>query len=91
MFLLGIVLDLYLRFFFGPSSGLVLSSLGIVLLPQILGIESQMGVYLGGIIQQVALSLLVLLPVLHWGKPRAPIALPMVNARLPGQALQHIK
>jgi hypothetical protein len=91
MFLLGIVLDLYVRFFFGPSSGLVLSSLGIVLLPQILGIESQMGVYLGGIIQQVALSLLVLLPVLHWGKPRAPIALAMVNARLPGQALQHIK
>lgn len=86
MFLIGIFLDLYVRFLFGPSSGLVLSSLGIVLLPQALGVESQMATYLGGIIQQVALSLLVLLPALRLGKQRASVALPLLRQELmPGK------
>jgi hypothetical protein len=77
MFLLGIVLSFYLKLFFGPSSGLVLSSLGIVLLPQILSIESQMAVYLGGIFQQVLFSLLILFPALQWR--RIPVAAPFAE------------
>ena len=43
-----------------------MSSLWIVLLPQMLGVESQMAAYLGGILQQVGLSVLVLLPLIRW-------------------------
>lgn len=68
MFLLGIFFGFYQRTFLGKSSGLLMSSLGIALLPQMLGIESQMATYLGGIIQQVAFSLVILLPVIRWRK-----------------------
>jgi hypothetical protein len=64
MFMLGIFFDFYSRFFFAESSGLVLSSLGIVLLPQMLAIESQMAQYVGGLVQQTLLSLLVMLPAI---------------------------
>jgi len=66
MFLVGLLLDLYRRLFFSKSAGLILSSLGIVLLPQMLGIESQMATYLGGIVQQIVFSLLVMFPAIRW-------------------------
>jgi len=87
MFLLGIFFDFYLRLFFGPSSGTVLSSLGIVLLPQILGIESQMAVYLGGILQQALFSLLFLLPAFQWGSARAVTPLATCDTRVTRPAL----
>jgi hypothetical protein len=64
MFILGIFFDFYSRFFFAETSGLVVSSLGIVLLPQMLAIESQMAQYVGGLVQQTLLSLLVMLPAI---------------------------
>ncbi len=66
MFLLGMFFDFYQSAFLSKSSGLLMSSLGIALLPQMLGVESQMATYLGGIVQQVGLSLLVLLPIIRW-------------------------
>jgi hypothetical protein len=72
MFLVGVFLDLYRRFFFSKSAGLILSSLGIVLLPQMLGIESQMAQYVSGIVQQIVFSLLVLLPAIWWKRSGAP-------------------
>lgn len=65
MFLLGIFFDFYQNFFFSKSSGILLGSLGVILLPQMLGIEAQMAVYLGGIIQQVLFVLVVFLPAMR--------------------------
>lgn len=65
MFLVGIFLDFYQQLFFSRGAGIVLSSVGVVLLPQMLGIESQMAVYLSGMVQQVALVFVVFLPALQ--------------------------
>jgi len=43
----------------------LLGSIGVILLPQMLAIESQMAVYLGGVIQQALFVLLVFLPALR--------------------------
>jgi hypothetical protein len=66
MFLLGVFFDFYQKSFLGSDSGVLMSSLGIALLPQMLGIESQMATYVGGIVQQIFFSLVVLLPVIRW-------------------------
>ena len=65
MFLLGIFFDFYQNFFFSRDSGILLGSIGVILLPQMLAIESQMAVYLGGVIQQALFVLLVFLPALR--------------------------
>lgn len=70
MFLTGTLFDVYQRMLLGPSSGLLLSSLGIVLLPQMLTLESQMAAYMGGLAQQILLSFVVLLPIIRWTRPR---------------------
>ena len=62
---LGIVLALFQRFFLRSGAGVVLSTIGAVLIPQFLSVESQLAQYLAGSAQQVAVALLVLLPVLH--------------------------
>jgi hypothetical protein len=69
MFLLGAFLDLYRRLFFGKSAGVILGALGMVLLPHMLAIESQMAQYLGGIVQQVLFTLFVFLPVIQYSRP----------------------
>jgi hypothetical protein len=76
MFLIGIFFDFYRQAFFSSTSGLLMGAIGIILLPQMIGIESQMAVYLGGIIQQVLVTLLVFLPVIsvrRLANTRAPI------------------
>ena len=64
MFLLGIFFDFYQHAFLSKQSGVILTALGIVLLPQFLTIEAQLAQYLGGIVQQVLLTLLVMLPAM---------------------------
>lgn len=66
MFLLGIFFDYYQNTLLGKSSGILMSSLGISLLPQMLGLESQMVTYLAGIVQQVGFAVLVFSPVIRW-------------------------
>jgi hypothetical protein len=62
---LGMLLALFQRLFLRADRGLVFSTLGAVLIPPLLAVESQLAVYLAGVIQQIALALLVLSPVLH--------------------------
>ncbi len=81
MFLLGVFFGFYQQSLLGKSSGLLMSSLGIALLPQMLGIESQMAAYLGGIVQQVLFSLLVLLPIIRLSKFRRTIIPPNAGRR----------
>jgi hypothetical protein len=70
MFLVGIFFDVYQRMLFGEHSSLLLSSLGIALLPQMLTLESQMAAYVGGLAQQIILSLVVLVPIIRWKRKR---------------------
>ncbi len=81
MFLMGIFFDLYQRTLLQKTSGLFMSSLGIALLPQMLGIESQMAAYLGGIVQQVLFSLFILLPIIRLNKSRKRVHLATSTAR----------
>jgi hypothetical protein len=64
MFPLGIFLGSLQRIFLHADSGLLFSSLGAVLVPQLLAVESQMAQYVAGLAQQVFVVLLVLIPVL---------------------------
>jgi hypothetical protein len=66
MFLIGVIFNCYQRMFFSATSGQLMSTVGIVLLPQIMGVESQMAIYLGGIVQQVLFTLLLMLPILRY-------------------------
>ena len=68
MFLLGIFYDVYQRTFFGKYSGGLMFCIGIAMIPQMIGIEAQMATYLGGILQQVLLTLIVFLPVIRLSK-----------------------
>ena len=63
MFPLGIFLGSLQRIFLHADSGLLFSSVGAVLVPQLLAVESQMAQYVAGLAQQVFVVLLVLIPV----------------------------
>lgn len=64
MFPLGIFLGFLQRIMLHTESGLLLSSVGAVLVPQFLAVESQMAEYVAGLAQQVFVVLLALMPVL---------------------------
>jgi len=66
MLLMGIFYDAFQNLFFRNASDVLMTGLGIALLPQIINGEAQMAVYLGGIVQQVAFTLLVFSPVIRW-------------------------
>ena len=46
-----------------PKSSAVIMAIGIAMMPSLLLVESQLGVYLGGILQQGVLAYVVFLPV----------------------------
>lgn len=71
MFLLGLLLNLIRRYFLDSQQGEFLRSLGIALLPTLMIVESQAAQYLSGIIQAVALTILIFSPVLRFGRPVA--------------------
>jgi hypothetical protein len=64
MFPLGIFLGSLQRIVLHADSGLLFSSVGAVLVPQLLTVEAQMAEYVAGLAQQVFVVLLVLIPVL---------------------------
>jgi hypothetical protein len=66
MFLLGVFFDFFQTLCFSKTSGVLWMALGMVLLPQLLAIESQMAQYLGGMVQQVVFTLLVMLPAFQF-------------------------
>ena len=73
MFLMGIFFDFYQRTFLSRTSGALMTGIGVILLPQFLAIESQMAQYVGGIVQEVVVSLIVMLPIIsfHGSRRRA--------------------
>src|SRR6266496_774503 len=73
MFLIGIFCDFYQVAFLQRSSGMLMNGIGIVLLPQMMGVESQVAVYLGGFVQQVSFTLVLLLPVIEGTQNKASL------------------
>lgn len=65
IFPLGIFLGSFERIFLHTDSSLLLSCVGAVLIPQLLAIEAQMAEYVAGLVQQIILVLLVLVPTLE--------------------------
>jgi hypothetical protein len=76
-YLVGVVLGIFQRMFLNEQSGMLFGSLGLALIPGFLILESQLSQYLSGIVQQVILMLVVLLPVV---KPRANRLLHRANS-----------
>jgi len=65
MFLAGILFDFYQRTFLSKTSGALMTGIGVILLPQFLAVESQMAQYVGGIVQEVLVTLIVMLPIIR--------------------------
>jgi hypothetical protein len=74
MFFLGILFDFVQTTFLSQAAGQFLGALGIVILLHFLVIESQLALYLSGILQTGLLATVVLLPALRF-KVRRPEAL----------------
>ena len=64
MFLAGIFFDFYQRTFLSKNSGALMTAIGVILLPQFLAVESQMAQYVGGIVQEVIVTLIVMMPII---------------------------
>lgn len=75
MFLVGVFFDFYQRSFLGKNSGVLMTGIGLIMLPQFMAIESQMAQYVGGILQQVIVTLIVMLPVVQIGASRRSLKL----------------
>ena len=60
---IGAVLKIYERAFFVEQSNGLILCIGVALIPQLLSIESQLGQYLGGVVQQVGLAFVAFLPI----------------------------
>lgn len=65
MLLAGIFFDFYQKTFLSNTSGALMTAIGVILLPQFLSVESQMAQYVGGIVQEVAVTLIVMLPIIR--------------------------
>jgi hypothetical protein len=65
MFGIGILLGIYARGFVSQNSSVFFLAVGLGLVQKVLGIESQMSAYLGGVVQAILLTTLVFLPVLQ--------------------------
>jgi len=80
MFLLGLLLGLLERTLLVEGAGLLFSGIGLALLSTLLPIESQAAQYLGGLIQQIAVVFIVVLPVTRRRKVVAGRVFPLPEA-----------
>jgi O-antigen polysaccharide polymerase Wzy len=83
MCVIGILLQIYERFLVLDQRHVLLLSIGVALLPQFLLIESQLGVYLGGLLQHIFLPFLVFLPI-----TRRPAGVAVMPRRLQPAAVR---
>jgi hypothetical protein len=65
MLLIGVVLGVYQRTLVVAESSTLFLAIGLTLVPGFLALESQLGQYLGGIVQQMLLTLAVFLPIVR--------------------------
>ena len=79
---IGVILRIYDQVFLANRSNALILCIGIALIPQLLSIESQLGQYLGGILQDIALTLLVFLPITVRPAKKVSPSDPVVRARV---------
>lgn len=65
MFLLGLLFDFVVATFLSSSSGQFFTALGLVFVMQFIVIESQLAVYLSGLLETTLILVIVFFPVLH--------------------------
>jgi O-antigen polysaccharide polymerase Wzy len=65
LFSVGILLGLFDKMFLRPSSGLLLNSIGVSLLPGLLPVDPQLAQYIAGVGQQVAVALIIFAPMFN--------------------------
>jgi len=65
IFCLGLLLGLFEKILLEVKCGLLFGSIGVALLPGLLSIESQMAVYIAGLVQQIFFAVIILIPVLQ--------------------------
>lgn len=80
MFLMGVFYNFFEQTFLTENSGLLFKGIGVVMLPSLMGIESQLAQYLGGLIQQVLFALLLMLPIITYRRTRKSDLSPVVRA-----------
>jgi hypothetical protein len=68
VFWVGVIVGLIEQIFLRSDSGLLLNSIGVVLLPHLLQVESQLAQYLAGFGQQIAVALITLAPMFDLNK-----------------------
>jgi hypothetical protein len=73
MFLVGMLLDWFRYSFLSINSGILLNAIGVALLPNFLAIESQMAQYISGLVQAIALTMVVLMPVMKRERRQAAV------------------
>lgn len=64
MFFLGVFFDFYQTTFLSRTAGMLMNALGLVLLPQFLSIESQLAMYIGGLVQTMIVTIIVMMPII---------------------------
>jgi hypothetical protein len=84
---IGVILRIYDQVFLAKQSNALIFCIGIALIPQLLSIESQLGQYLGGILQDIALTFLVFLPITVRQARKVSHSDPVVRARVRSPAL----
>ena len=91
MFLVGVLLDFWNETFLAGSGTFLAAGIGIAMMPQLLGAESQMAQYASGIVQHVFLTLVVFFPVTRWRlsqRARAGVSTPaLAPSGFRGQAV----
>jgi hypothetical protein len=75
MFLGGIFFDIYQRTFLSSEAGVFMNAMGIVLIPQLLGVELQLSQYLGGVFQQILFTMIVMLPIINLRRSKTTLQL----------------
>jgi hypothetical protein len=86
MALVGVVLDCISALMLSRDAGVLMKGLGMALLPGFVGMESQMAQYLGGILQNLFLTFVVMAPVAVV-RHRNSMRLPYMRARRPAPAV----
>ena len=76
MFAMGLVLGFFERVFLSLQAGVLFNAIGVALLFNLFSVEAQAAQYIGGMVQQIGLTVIVLAPVLRFRKA--------VSSREPG-------
>jgi hypothetical protein len=92
MMLVGIFLDGLATICLARDSGVLMKGIGLALMPCLVAVESQMAQYLGGLLQQAFVTILVMAPIVQVRRRAASfrrvfprvLRVPVARRRLPG-------